>query len=142
MSAFITESLTIPKQQSYPLRIHLPEGWAESLIDSGWPPKYAINGVMLDGFDPTIPEDLWEVGWFWHGAHFVNTERFAGLVIAGPKTLAEYFASARTIEETSVQLRLAREGSKPSRQAAAAAKVVALPRAGRVAQLDMFQEAA
>ena len=68
-------------------------------------PRYIVDGIERPDFNPTIPDDLRALGWFWHGGWLVHCNepppKGCGIVIGMPVAdLDELWAKARKFDFT------------------------------------------
>lgn len=86
-------------------------------------PRYRVDGVEDPTFDPTIPDDLREAGWYWHGERLTQdspTQPPHAAISIGPRaSLEALWDAARMLDIAYAQLREGLAKQTPKERAAA-----------------------
>lgn len=72
------------------------------------PPRYMVDGIERPDFDPTIPADLLNSGWYWNGGflvqHDVPPPTGVGIVIGMPRAnLDDIWSQARKLDKAKAE---------------------------------------
>lgn len=94
-------------------------------------PRYLVDGVECPDFDPTIPDDLRNEGWFWHGGGLSwPPEATARVAIGMPvESLDEVWKKARAVAKVHAD----HEAARQAEQEKAAQKKQKKPKPGKPA---------
>jgi len=68
-------------------------------------PRYRLDGVEAPAFDPTIPDDLREAGWYWHGERLSQDGPHGSIGIGPRASLEALWDAARKLDIAYAQLR-------------------------------------